>query len=80
MKTIYVYLFRSNYTDDHIMFMDGMLSSLAGHEVYQVVANERTDLNALEIKGKASPWAVNFLEHMSACDMLHVAYEPIICN
>lgn len=80
MKTVYVYLFRSSYTDEHVMFMDGMLNCMAGCELDLLSEQERTDLNAWEIKLEASPWAINFLEHMSNCDMLHMTYEPIICD
>lgn len=81
MKHIYIYLFRDNYTDNHINYMYAMLSCMeAARELFELVENERTDLNALEIETKASPWAVEFMKHMSDCDMLYMTCEPIICD
>lgn len=79
MKTIYIYLFHSNYSDEHINYMAEMLECLGqAREMYGMNRNERGDLNAVEIIADASPWAIGLLEHMSECDMLLARDSKII--
>ncbi len=82
MKTAYVYLFRSDYTADHIDKMESLLHVLDKVQELEVIAtNDRTDLNAFEYELNAvTPWGMEFLEHMSLCDMLHVSDSPIVAN
>lgn len=78
MKTVYIYLSRNNYTEEHVNHMTAMLGCLgSAGELWHVHEGERADLYSVEIKAEASPWAVEFLEHMSDCDMLCVLDEPI---
>lgn len=79
MKTIYVYLFYSDYSENHIRFMTQMLSCLStARELHGLAEKERPDINALELAAEASPWAIEFLEHMDNCDMLYVRDTPIV--
>lgn len=81
MKTVYIYLSRRDYTEEHINHMDAMLSCMGtAGEIFGAVENERVDLNSLEIQTEASPWAVEFLKHLNECDMLYVTDQPIAAN
>lgn len=79
MGTIYIYLFRSSYSEEHINFMVKMLTALEySNELAIINTNERPELNALELEVSANSWAASFLAHMSKCDMLYGTYVPII--
>lgn len=79
MKTIYVYLFCSDYSEKHIQFMTQMLSCLcASRELHGLAEKERPDINAVELAAEASPWAIEFLKYMDNCDMFYVRDTPIV--
>lgn len=81
MKAIYIYLFRSNYTEEHINHMIAMLACMeTAGELSGSTETDRDDLNAWEVGANATPWAIEFLEHLSACDMVHMTYEPIVAD
>lgn len=71
MKNINIYLSRKSYTEDHNDKMAGLLAVMekAG-EVANVKEGENPDMASLVYEMEATPWAVDFLRHMSDCDML----------